>query len=99
MPGAATHYPSSRILAAASLGPGLFAIFILGRRRKKSWLAGKLFLLLLFLICLTNCGGSGSSTATSSSSSKTPAGTYTIQLVTSGPNNLSAAANVSLTVQ
>ncbi|AXC15111.1 regulator of chromosome condensation, RCC1 [Acidisarcina polymorpha] len=89
-------------LAAVFWAPGLFLATFVRRRRSVRTRAGKL-LVLAFLLCgmgaaLGGCGG-GSSSTNPAPTMQTPAGTYTVQLVTSGPGGFSQTASLNLTVQ
>jgi hypothetical protein len=89
-------------LAAVFWAPGLFLATIARRRRRKGTRADKL-LVLAFLLCgvgtaLNGCGG-GSSSPSPPSKVQTPAGSYTVQLLTSGPGGLSQSTSLTLTVQ
>lgn len=82
--------------------PGLLALVGAGRRRRLSaWLRATSFLLFLCsAACLTGCGGGGGGGGSSSPSNpSTPSGNYTVQVVVTGPSNLSQSTTVSLSVQ
>jgi subtilase family serine protease len=77
--------------------PGLLPLLI-RRQRLNVLLRGMslLFLLCSASICLNGCGGSSSS---KSSSTVTPSGSYTIQVMASGPSGVSQSTAVVVTVR
>jgi hypothetical protein len=87
------------ILATVIWLPGLLATAITGRGRKTGTRMDRLSLLLV-LCCmtagLTAC--SGPSSGSSGGTGLTPAGTYAMQVVATGPTGLSQTTNVNLTV-
>ena len=85
----------------ATLGlPGLLALALATRRRKLR-LTLPTMALVLFLCAATSSlsGCATSSPSNSTPSSPTPSGTYTVQVVTSGPSGLTQTTNLSITVQ
>ena len=99
-------HPDSREGAASTLAavfwlPCILLTTIARRRRRVGFGAAKLLGLALLLAAigaaLNGCGGGSSKSPPPTS--RTPTGTYTIELVTSGPDGFSQTTSLNLTVQ
>ena len=95
-------FGSSRATAWAALGlPSLIALGLAIRRRKVTFVLRTIAMLLLLCAAassLIGCGGStGPSTSTVAPSS--PAGNYTVQVVSTGSSGLTQTTSLNVTVQ
>jgi hypothetical protein len=99
------NHPGAPILAFWTMLPGVVgAVFVAGRRRKRT-LWALLALMFLLLILMTACGGGGGGATTAPPPTPipgTPAGTSTITLTStssSGVTAMTRTAQITLTVQ
>ena len=95
-------FGNSRATAwTAMLGlPSLLALALASRRRKLRLTLSTIALVLLLCAATSSLSGCATSSPSNSASSPpTPSGTYTVQVVTSGPSGLTQTTNLNVTVQ